>query len=56
MNTSIILWEQWRKRGTVLKFSHRAFGEISERSRGLFPEAWKHLLAVNLPEYLGRSE
>lgn len=42
--------------GTVLKFSHRAFGEISERSRQSFPEGWKQLLAVNLPEYLERSE
>jgi DNA-binding transcriptional ArsR family regulator/uncharacterized protein YndB with AHSA1/START domain len=42
--------------GTVLKFSYRAFGEISERSRQRFPEGWKQLLAVNLPAYLERSE
>lgn len=42
--------------GTVLKFSHRAFGEISERSRRRFPEGWKQLLAVNLPKYLERNE
>ena len=39
---------------TLLKFSHRAFGEISERSRQRFPEGWRQLLAVNLPEYLER--
>lgn len=39
-------------RTTLLKFSHRAFGEISERSRQRFPEGWKQLLAVNLPQYL----
>jgi len=39
---------------TILKFSHRAFGEISERSRGRFSEGWKQLLAVNLVEYLER--
>lgn len=42
--------------GTVLKFSHRDFGEISERSSQRFPEGWKQLLAVNLPDYLERSE
>ncbi len=45
-----------QEEGTVLKFSHRAFGEISERSRQRFPAGWQQLLTVNLPEYLGRSE
>lgn len=42
--------------GTILKFSHRAFGEISERSRQRFPEGWKQLLTRNLPEYLEHHE
>ena len=43
-----------QEEGVLLKFSHRAFGEISERSRQRFPEGWQQLLAVNLPAYLER--
>jgi DNA-binding transcriptional ArsR family regulator/uncharacterized protein YndB with AHSA1/START domain len=45
-----------QEEGTLLKFSHRAFGEISERSRQRFPEGWKQLLTVNLPQYLERNK
>jgi DNA-binding transcriptional ArsR family regulator/uncharacterized protein YndB with AHSA1/START domain len=40
---------------TLLKFSHRAFGEISERSKQRFPAGWKELLEVRLREYVERE-
>lgn len=37
---------------TLLKFSHRAFGEISERSRANFSTGWKEMLDVSLRKHV----
>ncbi len=41
---------------TLLKFSHQAFGEISERSKQRFPEGWKYMLETSLREYVERNQ
>jgi DNA-binding transcriptional ArsR family regulator/uncharacterized protein YndB with AHSA1/START domain len=41
---------------TLLKFSHRAYGEISERTRQIFADGWQVLLGESLRNYVEKKE